>query len=178
MTAEPLAHGGDGGLEGSGGGLDAVLTGMSDQTEAIVKGILHATNHIEVSYGSRHSPPRIERPGRKGGGNDAPWKAWKTQKASFPLFPPRLEIRRRACRISTFPPPLRRVPLSSLRSAAALLSPQQGRHLSSPLLTQTLQTDRGDTMYLSNSTRHVESTLPGWPWYPRAALDWRSKECP
>jgi transposase len=26
-------------------------------------------------------------------GNDAPWKAWKTQKASFPLFPPRLEIR-------------------------------------------------------------------------------------
>src|SRR2546425_11448381 len=24
MTAEPLAHGGDGGLEGSGGGLDAV----------------------------------------------------------------------------------------------------------------------------------------------------------
>src|SRR2546428_838750 len=159
MTAEPLAHGGDGGLEGSGGGLDAVLTGMSDQTEAIVKGILHATNHIEVSYGSRHSPPRIERPGRKGGGNDAPWKAWKTQKASFPLFPPRLEIRRRACRISTFPPPLRRVPLSSLRSAAALLSPQQGRHLSSPLLTQTLQTDRGDTMYLSNSTLQRRLTV-------------------
>jgi transposase len=26
-------------------------------------------------------------------GNDAPWKAWKTQTASFPLFPPRLEIR-------------------------------------------------------------------------------------
>jgi hypothetical protein len=28
-------------------------------------------------------------------GNDAPWKAWKTQKAqaSFPLFPPGLEIR-------------------------------------------------------------------------------------
>ncbi len=29
-------------------------------------------------------------------GNDAPWKAWKTQKASFPLFPPRLEIRQKA----------------------------------------------------------------------------------
>jgi hypothetical protein len=26
-------------------------------------------------------------------GNDAPCKAWKTQKASFPLFPPGLEIR-------------------------------------------------------------------------------------
>jgi len=26
------------------------------------------------------------------GGNDAPWKAWKTPKASSPLFPPRLEI--------------------------------------------------------------------------------------
>jgi hypothetical protein len=30
------------------------------------------------------------------GGNDAPWKAWKTQKASFPLFPPGLEIRQKA----------------------------------------------------------------------------------
>jgi len=29
-------------------------------------------------------------------GNDAPRKAWKTQKTSFPLFPPRLEIRQRA----------------------------------------------------------------------------------
>src|SRR5439155_3053623 len=26
-------------------------------------------------------------------GNDAPWKAWKTQKASFPLFPPGFEFR-------------------------------------------------------------------------------------
>ena len=38
-------------------------------------------------------------------GNDAPWKAWKTQKASFPLFPPRLEIRQTApdSHISTAP---------------------------------------------------------------------------
>src|SRR5439155_10111368 len=38
-------------------------------------------------------------------GNDAPWKAWKTQKASFPLFPPRLEIRQKApdSHISTAP---------------------------------------------------------------------------
>jgi hypothetical protein len=26
-------------------------------------------------------------------GNDAPWKAWKSKKRAFPLFPPRLEIR-------------------------------------------------------------------------------------
>ncbi|MGO9273045.1 MAG: hypothetical protein ACLQOO_22880 [Terriglobia bacterium] len=30
--------------------------------------------------------------GEKRRGNAAPWKAWKTQKASFPLFPPGLEI--------------------------------------------------------------------------------------
>ena len=38
-------------------------------------------------------------------GNDAPWKAWKTQKASFPLFPPGLEIRQKApdSHISTAP---------------------------------------------------------------------------
>src|SRR5215471_2075158 len=36
-----------------------------------------------------------ERQKKKRRGNDAPWKAWKTQnpKASFPLFPPGLEIR-------------------------------------------------------------------------------------
>src|SRR5439155_17358750 len=121
------------------------LTGIGDQTEAIVKRVLHGTNHIEVRYGSRHSLPKIGRPGRKGGGNDAP--------------------------------PRRRVlSLSSLRSAAALLSPQQGRHLSPPFLTQTLQTDRGDTMYLSNSSnlsnlpppvgvdKRSGSGLRGW-WY-------------
>src|SRR5215831_19969428 len=41
----------------------------------------------------------------KRGGNDAPWKAWKTQNASFPLFPPGLEIRQKApdLHISTAP---------------------------------------------------------------------------
>jgi hypothetical protein len=29
----------------------------------------------------------------KRGGNAAPWKAWKTEKPSFPRFPPGLEIR-------------------------------------------------------------------------------------
>ena len=35
--------------------------------------------------------PRAKRNQRRG--NDAPWKAGKTQKPSFPLFPPGLEIR-------------------------------------------------------------------------------------
>ncbi len=99
MTAEPLAHGGDGGLEGASGGFDAVLTSVTDQAESIVKRVFHGTNHIEVGDGSRHRPGILGRP------------------------------------------------------AAALLSPQQGGHLSSPLLTQTLQADRGNTMYPSNPTR-------------------------
>jgi hypothetical protein len=37
-----------------------------------------------------------ERRDEKRGGNDAPWKAWKTRKASFPFFPPALEIRQKA----------------------------------------------------------------------------------
>jgi len=38
-------------------------------------------------------------------GNDAPWKAGKTQQPSFPLFPPRLEIRPKtpASHLSTAP---------------------------------------------------------------------------
>jgi hypothetical protein len=32
-------------------------------------------------------------PQEKRGGNGTPWKAGKTPRASFPLFPPRLEIR-------------------------------------------------------------------------------------
>jgi hypothetical protein len=34
-----------------------------------------------------------ERRDAKRGGNAAPWKEWKTQKTSSPLFPPGLEIR-------------------------------------------------------------------------------------
>jgi hypothetical protein len=48
--------------------------------------------------------------------------------------------------------------LSNPSGGAALLSPQQGRHLSSPLLTQTLQPDRGDTMYPSNPTLYPRLT--------------------
>jgi hypothetical protein len=42
---------------------------------------------------------------KKHRGNDAPWKAWKTPQASFPPFPPGLEIRQKApdSHISTAP---------------------------------------------------------------------------
>src|SRR5947207_1764051 len=61
------------------------------------------------SSNPRRYAPRTREEKRRG--NDAPWKAWKTQKpkASFPLFPPGLEIRQKAARISTFPPRRRRV---------------------------------------------------------------------
>jgi len=61
IASSPLAHGRDGGEEGAGGGLDPVLTGMRDQAEAVIKSVLHLTNHIEVRHGSRHGP-RILRP--------------------------------------------------------------------------------------------------------------------
>ena len=41
--------------------------------------------------GSRQ--PSVLGDGWKRGGNDAPWKAWKTPKTSFPPFPLGLEIR-------------------------------------------------------------------------------------
>jgi len=52
-------------------------------------------------------------------GNDAPWKAWKTQKASFPLFPPGLEIRPK-----TEPPDFH----ISTAPAAAFISSQKNKN--------------------------------------------------
>jgi hypothetical protein len=96
ITAYPLADGGHGGGEGPGGILEAVLAGVSDQAEAIIKSVLHVTNHVEIRNGSRHR-----------------------------------------ARILTAP--------------HCLGPPHQGSHLSHPLLAHTLQSQRGDTMYLSNS---------------------------
>jgi hypothetical protein len=52
----------------------------------------------EKPCGDEH-PARVaalrERRNEKRRGNAARWKAWKTQKASFPLFPPGLEIRQK-----------------------------------------------------------------------------------
>jgi hypothetical protein len=57
-----------------------------------------------------------ERRDEKRRGNAAPWKAWKTQKASFPLFPPGLEIRQKT-----------RTPDSHISTAQAAGLHQQGR---------------------------------------------------
>jgi len=54
VASQPLAHRGHGGLKVSSGRLNAVLAGVGDQLEAIIKSVLHLTNHVEVGDGSRH----------------------------------------------------------------------------------------------------------------------------
>ena len=53
ITAQPLAHGGDGGLKQAGGGLDASLLSRLNQTQAMIVGVSHLANQDEV--GGRHS---------------------------------------------------------------------------------------------------------------------------
>ncbi len=57
-----VAHRGDGGAKGAGRRLDAVLTGVRNQPERIIKSVLHLTNHVEVGDGSRHRPAILRRP--------------------------------------------------------------------------------------------------------------------
>jgi hypothetical protein len=52
ITAQPLAHRGDGGLIQTSGGFDAMLTSVSDEAQAMVGGTLHFSHQSEV--GSRH----------------------------------------------------------------------------------------------------------------------------
>jgi len=51
ITAQPLAHSGDGGLKKTGRGLDAMLASMSDQAQAMVVGALHFPHQGEVGSG-------------------------------------------------------------------------------------------------------------------------------
>ena len=53
ITAQPLAHGGDGGLKQAGGGLDASLPSRLHQTQTMIVGVSHLANQDEV--GGRHS---------------------------------------------------------------------------------------------------------------------------
>jgi len=62
IAPAPLAHGGHGRAEGPRGSLNAVLTGVRNQAEAIVKGVLHLTNDLEVGDGSRHRTAILHRP--------------------------------------------------------------------------------------------------------------------
>ena len=48
IAAQPLAHGGNGGLEKTSGGLDAMLASVSDQTQAMIVGVAHFTNQGKV----------------------------------------------------------------------------------------------------------------------------------
>src|SRR5512143_2780410 len=62
ITSQPLAHGGHGGAIGPGRSLDPVLASVHDQAEAIIKSVLHLTNHIEVRHWSGHGPRILSRP--------------------------------------------------------------------------------------------------------------------
>ena len=76
--------------------------------DSILDRLVHNAHRIEMQGESMRSEKA--RPVRRG--NDAPWKAWKTPKAkaSFPRFPPGLEIRQeQRRRIHTFPRRRRRV---------------------------------------------------------------------
>src|ERR1700679_155104 len=52
ITAPPLAHGGNGGLEKTSGGLDASLPSRLHQTQAMIVSVSHLANQEEV--GGRH----------------------------------------------------------------------------------------------------------------------------
>ena len=51
IAAQPFAHGGDGGLKQAGGGLDAMLAGVSDQTQAMVVSATHFPHQGEIGSG-------------------------------------------------------------------------------------------------------------------------------
>ncbi len=51
ITAQPLAHGGDGGLKQTGRGFDAALPSRLHQTQAMIVGVSHLTNQDEVGDG-------------------------------------------------------------------------------------------------------------------------------
>ena len=51
ITAQPFAHGGDGGLEKTSGGLDAALPSRLHQTQTMLVGVSHLANQDEVGGG-------------------------------------------------------------------------------------------------------------------------------
>src|SRR5713226_8709754 len=73
IAAEPLADGGDGGGELVGSRLDPALAGRFDQAQAMVVGVSHLTNQIEV--GGAHGGqilPAARRPALPPAGRPAP----------------------------------------------------------------------------------------------------------
>ncbi len=51
ITAQPLAHSGNGGLKQAGGGFDAALSSRLHQTQAMIVGVSHLANQDEVGGG-------------------------------------------------------------------------------------------------------------------------------
>jgi hypothetical protein len=108
VTPQPLAHGGDSGLEQTSSGLDAMLTSVSDEAQAMIVSVAHFTHQGEVR--DRHAGGMV----RRGGEKKRVVEKWKSR-----------QKQRRG--ISTFPPSRRRLrvflpfPQATLQLATALL---------------------------------------------------------
>src|SRR5258708_33535499 len=90
IAAQPLAHGGDGGLKQAGGRLDASLPSRLHQTQAMIVGVAHFTHQEEVR--GRHADGIVRPDGQP------PWvvEKWKSRPKKVRGIP-------------TFPPPRRRL---------------------------------------------------------------------
>jgi len=133
-AAQPLAHGGNGGLEQPCRGFDAALAGTVDQAQAMIVGVTHFTHQDEVR--GRHAGGIVRPDGQE------QWvvEKWKSRQKKVRGIP-------------TFPPPRRQLRLDYL------LTPQTTLQFSTPLFTQTLQSRQGDTMWVG-STSTLSSLTP------------------
>ena len=72
LAAQPLAHGGDGGLKKTGGGLEASLSGRLNQTPTTIVGVSHLANQDEVAVDTADCNPGRWPPGLGGAVRPAP----------------------------------------------------------------------------------------------------------
>jgi hypothetical protein len=85
ITAQPLAHGGDGGLEQTSRRLDAMLTSVSDEAQAMIVGVAHFTHQGKVR--GRHAGGIVRHP-CPGKRVVEKWKSLQKQRRGISTFPP------------------------------------------------------------------------------------------
>ena len=64
IATQPFAHGGHGGGEQAGSGLDAALLSALHQSQAMVVGVFHLTYQIEITSGDGHGDQILRAPRR------------------------------------------------------------------------------------------------------------------
>src|SRR6266536_68058 len=100
IAAEPLAHGGNGGLEQTRRGFDPPLPCTLDQTQAMIVTVAHFTHQDERS--GRHGGGWV----RRGAGDKSGWwESGNPAKSKSTGFPVVAQFELSHYRISTFPPP-------------------------------------------------------------------------